>query len=38
MPQFSVPLSKVIEKMKLEVVYAPRDVKDIPIILSLIHI
>ena len=32
MPQFSVPLNKVIEKMKLEVAYAPRDTKDIPII------
>ena len=32
MPQFSVPLSNVIEKLKLEIVYAPRDPKDIAII------
>ena len=33
MPQFSVSLDKVVEKLRLEVVYTPTELK-----LSLIHI
>ena len=31
MPQFSVSLDKVVEKLRLEVVYTPTELKNIPI-------
>lgn len=32
MQQFSVPLEKIVNKMNMEVLYTPKDLKDIPII------
>ena len=37
MPQFSVPLSYLVEHMNLEVAYAPRDLKDIPVCSADVH-
>ena len=37
MPQFSVPLSYLAEHMNLEVAYAPRDLKDIPVCSADVH-
>ena len=35
MPEFSVALNKVVDQLNLEVVYAPTDLKNIPIIADI---